>query len=114
MQHRRTRSSTTDATGSADTLQITLGFQRQPYPQLVTGARTPLRSLRDILLSSKIAEPEPIPMAASASAEPALLLTEADFAPPEQVLPTVMRIATFAAAAIGSGAVAYFALTLLV
>jgi hypothetical protein len=111
MQHRKARSSSIESTGTADTVQITLGFQRQPYPQLVSGGRTPLRTLRDILLSSKIAEPEPMPLAASA--EPLLLLTEADFAPPEHMLPTVMRIATFAAAAIGLGAIAYFALTLL-
>lgn len=95
----------------AGALSISLGVERTAQ-----SSRVPWQgSLRDLflLISKNSPAVEPEPALAQASAEPALLLTEADFAPPENVLPIIARVAGFVALAIVLGAAAYLALSLI-
>jgi hypothetical protein len=91
---------------SKEAPSIKLGVE----PRAISTGRGMLRDL--LALMSHNAEPQPVP--ATASAEPALLLTEADFAPPENVLPVLMRIAAFIGCGIAAGAVAYLVVSLIV
>jgi len=95
----------------AEALSITLGVERMAFPPR-GGSQGPLRDL--FLLMSKRTQPAaPEPALIQASAEPALLLTEADFAPPENVFAVVGRVAGFIAVAIVLGGAAFLGLSLL-
>jgi hypothetical protein len=93
---------------TGEVVSITLGVQR---PALAPQQGT----LRELILS--IVSTNQRPTAVQPSSMPAtdatLLLTEANFAPPEAVLPILARIAAFALVASGSGAAAYMALSLI-
>ena len=95
----------------AETLSITLGVERMALPPR-GGSQGSLRDLF-LLMSKRTHPPAPEPALTQASAEPALLLTEADFAPPENVLAVIGRVAGFAAVAIALGGAAYLGLSLL-
>jgi hypothetical protein len=114
MQHAAARSASNDnashrAAPSGNVIPITLGVQRRTTQR----HRVTLRELfLSIVSASEQAAPlEPIPV--TASANPTLLLTEADFAPPEGLLPLILRIAAFAVLASACGAAAQFALALI-
>ena len=91
---------------SAEVIPITLGIERTTSPRRHG-------SFRELILSIVSANAPAQPAPVQTSAEATLLLTEADFAPPEAVLPIVARVAALAACAIGAGAVVYFALALI-
>jgi hypothetical protein len=115
MPHAATRSAPVEHTSdrapvTADIVPITLGVQRL--------ARSRHRgTLRELILSivAGMEPPAPVePALAQASSPPAtLLLTEADFAPPDAVASILMRVAGFAVLASGCGAAAYLAMSLL-
>jgi hypothetical protein len=114
MQHAAARSAVIEdaadrAKAAAEVVSITLGVQR---PTL-TRRRG---SLRELVLSivaanepSALAQPLPV----QPSADATLLLTESDCAPPQAVLPILLRIAGLALIASGSGAAAYLAQSLI-
>jgi hypothetical protein len=114
MQQAATRSAAIEDTADrapagGEVVSITLGVQR---PTLARHRGT----LRELMLSivsakerSAPAQPSPVPP----STEMTLLLTEADCAPPEAVLPILVRIATFALIASCSGAAAHLAQSLI-
>lgn len=111
MQHAAARSAPIEnaphaASPSGEVVPITLGVQRLTV-QRQHG------TLRELILSIVSAnEPaEPVPVQASANAT--LLLTDAEFAPPEALLPLMLRIVGFAVVASGCGAAAHFVLALI-
>jgi len=92
----------------ANALPITLGIDRTSITHNGVTWRSSLRAVVDFLITPP-GRPMDLPHAVVQSSEPALLLTEADFAPPEPVLATLLRIAASIALAVALGGAAYVA-----
>jgi hypothetical protein len=96
------------APSSGEVVPITLGVQRVPFQRHRGTLRELILSI--VSASEQAAPAEPVLASADATL---LLLTEGDFAPPEAVLPLVLRIAGLAVLASGCGAAAQLALALI-
>jgi hypothetical protein len=92
-----------------EVVSITLGVQRRASAR----HRGTLRELFLSIVAANELSARAQPLPAQPSTDMTLLLTEADCAPPEAVLPILVRIAAFALIASCSGAAAYLAQSLI-